>query len=256
MGTPDQAAGGPSGILRHEPIFGVGPHTTWQGGWGLETEVETAGDEDVLAVELLYGITEELTVTAVLPFNSPVDGGSLGSVGLRAKWRFATNFGRGRSDAVALLGGVTFPRTSVADLSRGGPEVMLGMAAGRESRRWYYFAGLRGIARLSRSGTDPGDRVAANLAWGVRPWRTGYRAPDLVLLVEANGRYEGRTRRSGQGPTGAVGGGRYLSLAPAFLFSVRNVMLKGGVDVPVWERLNTPGASKDVKIVAAVEVHW
>ena len=123
--------GGPqSSVLNHEPVFGVGPHTTWRGGWGMELELESEGGELVVPVELLYGVTEELTVTAVLPFRNPVQNGSLGSVGFRAKWRFATVFSPGRADALAVVGGVTVPRAS-AGTPAGGPVITTGLAAGR-----------------------------------------------------------------------------------------------------------------------------
>jgi hypothetical protein len=220
----------------------------------MEVQVESEGDETMLPVEVLYGVTEELTVTAVLPFATPAEGGDLGDVGLRAKWRFATRFSPGQADALAVLGGVVFPRNSVEGARKGGPVTMLGLATGRESRRWYYFAGVRGLARLSDGGFDPGDRVALNIAWGIRPRRTEYRAPDLVLLVEANGVAEGRTRLDDVEV--ATSGGRRLSVAPAFLFSIRNVMLKAGVDIPVWEDFNDPTRSADTKLIAAIEVHW
>jgi hypothetical protein len=245
---------GQAPVYRHEPIFGVGPRTIWQNGWGIEVELESQGDELVLPVEVMYGVTEELTVTAVLPWAEPADGGRLGDVGMRAKWRFATRFARGLSDAVALLGGVTFPRTAVDAAPKGGPIAMLGMAAGRESRRWYYFAGARGMLRLADDGLDPGDRLALNLAWGIRPRRTEYLAPDLVLLLELNGRVEGRTRTNGT--VVGASGGRSLSVAPAFLLSLRNVMLKGGIDMPVWKDLNDPVRTLDARLVAALEVHW
>jgi hypothetical protein len=251
-GVGDRSGAAP--VFRHEPVFGVGPHTTWRGGWGVEVEMESVGGEVMLPVELLYGVTEELTVTAVLPFATPAAGGNLGEVGLRAKWRFATRFSQGQMDAVALLGGVAFPRRTANGAPRGGPVTMLGLATGRESRRWYYFAGIRGIARFSDQGLDPGDRLAVNVAWGIRPRRTEYLAPDLVLLLEANGLAEGRSRVD----EAVVGtsGGRHLSVAPALLFSIRNVMLKAGVSIPVWEDFNDPARSAATTIVAALEVHW
>lgn len=240
-------------VLRHEPIFGVGPHTMYRGGFGIELELESEGGELTVPVELLYGVTEVLSVTGVLPFRNPTENGSLGDIGVRGKWRFATRFAPGRMDALAIVGGVTFPR-SVDGAPRGGPVIMAGLAAGREDRRWYYFAGARGFLRTDNDGFDPGERLALNLAWGVRPWRTGYLEPDLVLLLEANGRAEERSRRAG-----AVlpqSGGRVLSISPAFLLSYRNLMLKGGVDVPVWEDFNDPARDADVKLLAAIEVHY
>jgi len=238
----------------HEPIFGVGPHTTWRGGWGLEVEIVETGGDRMLPVELMYGVTEELTTTLVLPFGGGPAGASLGEVGLRAKWRFATRFTRGQMDALALVGGLTFPRSSVSTVPVGGPNVTLGLAAGRESRRWYYFAGVRGVMRLEGDGLNRGESVLGNLAWGIRPWLSEYDKPDLVLLLEANGRFTGRA--TSNGVSVATSGARILSVSPAFLFSVRNVMLKGGIDIPVWSVLNDPLATADAKIVASLEVHW
>ncbi len=132
--------------------------------------------------------------------------------------------------------------------------ITTGLAAGRESRRWYYFAGVRAAIQLADEGRDLGDRVLLNLAWGIRPWLTEYLAPEFVVLVEANGRTQGRTTLNGQ--TVDASGGQVLSLAPAVMLSYRNVMLKGGVDVPIWESLNDPNESADVKILAALELHW
>ena len=246
--------GSPAVGMRHEPIFGVGPHTTWRGGWGLEVEMEEENGETTLPIELLYGVTEELTVTMVLPFGSGPVGGGLDEVGLRAKWRFATSFSRGQMDALAMVGGITVPRTSVDGAPRGGPTAIIGMAAGRESRRWYYFAGLRGSVRLENDGWNPGDMLAANLAWGIRPRLSEYKAPDLVLLLEANGRFAGRTESNGAAIQNS--GRKVVSIAPALLFSIRNIMFKGGIDLPVWSALNDPGATADPRVVAAVELHW
>jgi hypothetical protein len=252
--SPNGAPGGAAIGLRHEPIFGVGPHTTWRGGWGVEVQVEQFDGETMLPVEVLYGVTEEITATLVLPFATPPAGVRLGEVGVRAKWRFATRFTRGRMDALALVGGMTLPRTAVDGVPVGGPIAMLGLASGRESRRWYYFGGVRGALRLADDGFDPGDMILANVAWGIRPSLSEFTAPDLVLLLEANGRFTGRTSQGGVEIAGS--GGRVVSVAPGLLFSVGNIMLKGGLDVPIWDRLNDPDAPARVKLVAALEVHW
>ena len=166
LGAP---GGAPAPGLRHEPIFGVGPHTTWRGGWGIEVEVQESGGEMVLPVEVLYGVTDRVTATLVLPFADAPNGLSLGEVGVRAKWRFATRYAPGLMDALALVGGLTLPRSAVTDVPLGGPNAMLGLAAGRESRRWYYFAGIRGLLRFGKDGFDPGEVLLTNLAWGIRP---------------------------------------------------------------------------------------
>lgn len=236
----------------HEPVFGIGPHTTWRGGYGLEVGVESEGDERVFDVELLYGVTETLTLTVVLPFSRPLSDGSLGSVGLRAKWRLWSRFAPGLLDAVALVGGLTVPRSVAEGVEQGGPRLLAGATAGRESRRWYAFAGLRGTLATESGGVDPGDMLAADAAWGVRPVLSSYEAPDLVLLVELNARRRGASR-TGPGETAKW---NEVSLAPAFLFSYQNVMLKGGLGLVLHDSRGAPDESSDLKLLAAMEVHW
>ena len=246
---------GSAGVqLRHEPVFGVGPHTTWRGGWGVEIEVERHGSETVVPVEVMYGVTEKLTVTATLPWEASSADGGLGEVGLRAKWRFATRFAPGLSDAVALIGGVTIPRNRAGGARKGGPGIMAGLAAGRESRRWYYFAGARGTLRVSRDGYDPGDHLALNMAWGIRPRLTAFDEPDLVILVEGNYRMVGRSTLAGE--VDRATGSRVLTFGPAVLYSIRNIMFKGGLDIPIWDRFNEAGKDASTMVIGALEIHW
>lgn len=236
----------------HEPVFGIGPHTTWRGGYGLELGVESEGDERILDVELLYGLTETVTLTVVFPFATPLSDGSLGAVGLRAKWRLWSRFAPGRMDAVALVGGVTVPRGVVEQIEQGGPRLLAGVTLGRESRRWYAFAGLRGTVATESGGVDPGDVVAADVAWGIRPVLSSYEAPDLVLLVELN------TRRQGGSHASSVGAEAWneVALAPTFLLSYHNVMLKGGLGIVLHDSRLARNESSQLKLIAAMEVHW
>ena len=102
--------------------------------------------------------------------------------------------------------------------------------------------------------TDEGWRIRGALDPGGHLQHRVVLAPDFVVLVEANGRTQGRTTLNGQ-PVDASGG-QVLSVAPAVMLSYRNVMLKGGVDIPIWERVNDPNESADVTILAALELHW
>jgi hypothetical protein len=249
---------GSAGVERkHEPIFGVGPHTTWRGGWGVEVEVGRRGGQTIVPVEIMYGVTEVLTVTATLPWEASAANGGIGEVGFRAKWRFATRFAPGLSDALALIGGFTIPRDQAGGALKGAPGIMAGLAAGRESRRWYAFAGARGTLRIKRGGRDaydPGNQLALNLAWGVRPRLTAFDVPDLVILLESNYRVLGQSTLAGE--VDQATGSRILTFGPAVLYSIRNVMMKGGLDIPVWDRFNQDGRHAGTMIVGAIEIHW
>jgi len=202
----------------HEPIFGLGPGTIFKGGIGIEIEYEREGNAEGLASELLYGITEDLSVTlrAFTGFRGPK------SYAARLKWRLWKRYAPGTVDAAALIGGAlispegkTFP--------------LVAAATGHESRRWYFFADVRYA-----------DRFYIDGAVGIRPWLTEYLRPDLVILTEVN--YEAKDSF------------RVLFLSPAFFFTYRNVAVKGGIQLPVSksreaEKVENRGA-------ISVEVHF
>ncbi|SHK33527.1 hypothetical protein SAMN04488087_0901 [Rhodothermus profundi] len=162
--------------FRHEPIFGLGPRTIWQGGWGIEVGVDrnrtVRADQWRLEYEVLYGLTVNWATTLVL--EQPVDGAPV-DVSVRTKYRFFRRDVRGGVYHAAVLGGLVLAEGA------GAPEaVLLGLSAAYEGRRWLLF--LTGRQRL---GQRPVTRY--DVALGVRPVRTGYYQPDLVVMAEVNG---------------------------------------------------------------------
>ena len=155
---------------------------------------------------------------------------------------------------MALIGGFTVPRDAAGGALKGAPGIMAGLAAGRESRRWYYFAGARGTLRIKRDGYDPGNRLALNLAWGVRPRLTAFDVPDLVIIVEGNYRALGRSTLAGE--VNEATGSRVLTFGPGVFYSIRNVMFKVGLDIPVWDRFNAAGKDARTILVGGLEIHW
>lgn len=245
----------------HEPLFGLGPHTIYQYGLGLETEVERHEHGFAVNAEAIYGLTPDLAVTLVVPWVRRSEQGlvaqGLGDLSLRAKWRAFRRDFPGGQDALALHAGVQTPTgddRAVLPLGTGATDVFGGISAARESRRWYYFGDLRyRINRTGTNGLNRGDVFAYDAAWGVRPVRARYDQPDLVLLVEANGTIAGKATR--QGITNSDTGGHVLAVSPGFLFSIRNMMVKGGVNIPVLWNLNGVQETPETEIVFGVEFH-
>ncbi len=198
----------------HEPIFGLGPGTIFRGGVGVEAEYVKEGSLQAVATEVLYGLTEDvsLTLRALQGFER-FRGGAF-----RVKVRVWKDYDRGKVDALSLIGGIT------TDAVSGTSYLLGGVAVGRESRRWYFFADMR-----------TADRFYADTAVGIRPWLTEYLKPDLVLLSELN--YEQK------------GNKRFLFVSPAFFFTYRNLAVKGGVQIP------TSGGEKE-RYALSAEVHF
>lgn len=203
----------------HEPIFGLGPGTIFKGGVGVETEYEREGSEEGLATELLYGLTEDVSVT----FRAFNDFSRFQSYAGRVKFRLWKRYMPGTLDSFSVIVGVI--QSAERNVSYG----LVGAAVGRESRRWYFFADVRSADKFYLDG-----------AVGIRPWLTEYLKPDLVLLTEFN--YESK------------GDYTVYFLSPAFFFTYRNLAIKGGVQIPVEKSERAKGVES--RSAFSVEVHF
>lgn len=206
----------------HEPIFGLGPRTIFKGGVGLENAYERGDREEGIATEVLYGITEDLSFTAVV-FNTFKDGTE--AFGVRLKYRVWKRDTPGTQDAFSVIVGL---RSEVREDRTMG---LFGLAVGRESRRWYFFGDIRMSGKLFLDG-----------AVGIRPWLTEYLKPDLVLLSELNWESDGSYRA--------------FFVSPAFFFTYRNVAVKGGVQIPSYRSDEAIRRGVGTRSTLSVEFHF
>ncbi|MFQ6115597.1 MAG: transporter [bacterium] len=242
--------------LAHEPLFGLGPHTVGQYSWALESELERGQEGWANHYEPIYGITPDLAVTAALPFVLSQEGGKsgLGDFVLRGKYRFIRlDFLKG-SDAFALHWGMKFPTGNRRELRGSGTwDYFVGVSFGHESRKHYAFADFRYQINGSVEDLKRGNFLNLDAAYGIRPWQLEYLQPDLVLLVEMLGEVENKNSLNGiEDPNS---GGSMISLAPGFLFSYRNFMVKGGVKFSLVQNLNGIQENPVPEFVFAVEFH-
>jgi len=205
----------------HEPIFGLGPGTIFKGGVGIETEYVKEKNVEGIATELLYGLTEDVSIT----FRTLQSFDAFKGMAVRVKLRTWKDYGPGRVDAFSLIGGLSKDAVSQTTY------IIAGAAIGRESRRWYFFADVRTANKLYIDG-----------AVGIRPWLTEYLKPDLVLLYELN--YELDDNES------------FLFISPAFFFTYRNIAVKGGVQVPVSGSNGAENSDFNNRYAFSIEVHF
>ena len=255
-----------SGAMAHEPVFSLGPETIFKGGVGIETEVEfEKADEErgtSLHYEVIYGLTENLSLTAEVPHVVEKREGAnitdgLGEVALRAKYQVFRKDTLGAQDKAALIYGVKFPTGSEdrePRLGSGSVDHLFGLSLGHESTTWYGFATGRYVLRPEAGTREKGDRVLLDVAGGFRPWLRPYKSWDLVVLLETSYEHAGRDQRDGL-KLGDTGGHRLLS-GPTVLWSIRNVMIKGGVQLPLWHDLNGDQEETEWRGVLALEYHF
>jgi len=255
----------PALVRAHEPVFGLGAHTLYRDGYGIEVELEAekAGDdrENVVEYKLSYGVTPDFTIGLTLPQviekrEGEESASGLGDMTLKAKYRFIRMDAQGSTTGVAVNLGLKLPSgddTKKPRLGTGGADYITGLTVSREGLRHYFFSDVRYRANTEANGIRKGDVFFFDVAYGIRPWRVRYFKPDLVVLVELNYEKAARTR------TGAAkdpeSGGRKIFISPGFLLSYRNVMFKGGVQMPLSQELNGVQEELDYRAVFSVELH-
>lgn len=243
-------------LSAHEPLFGLGPHTVGQYGWALESEVGRGDDGWTSHYEILYGVTPDVAITLALPYHHSTDirGQGVGDVVIRGKYRFIRRDILNASNQFAVHAGAKLPTGNRTEsLGTGTTDFFVGVSYGHESRLHYLFSGFRYRVNGSVGDLNRGDNLNIDAAYGIRPWQLEYTDPDPVFLVELLGRWAGETYRSGIRQLDT--GGFTLGLAPGILFSYRNIMLKLGVNFPVFHRQNGSQPQPAREFVFAIDLH-
>jgi len=236
-------------LLAHEPLFGLGPHTIYEGGYAFESEFKSEAGKYANQFELLYGIKPDWAVTVALPY--AFDSGGFGRVTLRTKYRFFRQDLKGASRQAALHTGIILPRGNTGNNIT---DYFAGVSIGYESRRHYFFSSVRYRYNSSFANMERGNVLKYDVAYGIRPWLLHYLRPDPVFLIEFNGYLMDKNVLNKT--TVQNSGGSILSLSPGLLFSYRNIMLKAGLKIPVYNGLNGQQPAPDITYVAGLEFHF
>ncbi len=261
---------GVSTASAHGPLFSAGPETIWKG--GTEVTVGVHADRDrgygheerrrELFLGLEYGITSDWEVSIELPYAwTSVDGFSsdgLGDVVLGTKYQFFLQNLPGAQRKASVFVKTKLPTAddgTVPPLGSGSTDVLVGVAAGYEGRRWYGFADARyKLNGEGARGLKKGDALFLDLVGGVRPVLTEYDEPDTVLMLELN--WESRERDRLGGLALANTGGWQMFLSPVIWWTYRQFALKGGVQIPIAADLNGAQPSTDYRALVEAVYHF
>jgi hypothetical protein len=211
----------------HEPIYGLGPETLPKNMHAIELGTMYNLGEFEYDIGYGYGITQNWTVRVDATATSRSNNLDIRSITLRTKYALWRKTSPGVLKRLTAIAVVKFPMRNSIEPLASISAATIGIANGYESRRWYYFSDIG----YTYSWDDPNDRLGSkmsyNLVGGIRPIKSGYLKPDLVILVEINGELSGKTTIGNTNQV--IRGGNTLALAPGFLLSYRNIMLKGGI---------------------------
>ena len=240
----------------HDPVFSPGPHTIYRGGYEIHMEAarEEAGGEAEKEYELalFYGLTADWVVGVELPYEDAEETGAADAA-LRTKYRFWRDDRLGVQESAAVLGRVKLD-TAGCDLGSGSTDWMAGATYGYESLTWYRWASFRYRHNgEGHHGLRQGDRLFLDLAAGIRPGELAYRAPDTVWMLELNAELTDRSERDGNELANT--GGDAFFLSPGVMWTRRNLAVKAGVQIPVYDDLNGDQEAQDYRALLEVELH-
>lgn len=214
--------------MGHEPIYGLGPETLSMHLSGIEFGSHFFQSETEYYLAYSYGINQNWTIGAKFPFISSGSQFGFGNMLIKIKYALWRKTQPGAIKRLTAIAAVKLPTSDRSqNLSTNITAATLGLANGYESRRWYYFSSVTYTFISTGNNLQQGNILNYNLAGGIRPIKTPYTKPDLVFLIELNGRYSGKSKLNNE--TVTQSGGNTLAIAPGFLFSYRNLMLKGGI---------------------------
>lgn len=248
----------------HDPVFGLGPHTLFKGGYEIHIGYhndKTGGEKaNKAVVELKYGLTGDWVIGAGLPYQriseEAESASGISDLTLTSKYRFWRRDSLGLQESAALLLAVNLgngDETAQPALGNGATDLITGLTYGYEGRKWYRWAAIRHrFNGENNQGLQAGDKTLIDLVVGVRLKPTPYTKPDTVWMLELNGEYRQRAKLNGQNLINS--GGSEWFISPGLMWTKRNFAVKTGVQIPVTRDLN--GQQDDSNYRFKLELEW
>jgi hypothetical protein len=253
-----------SKAMAHDPIFSLGPHVLFKEGIEVHGSVSQAKDGDEKeteqAVEFKYGLTGDWVAGIELPYkrvaanNEALSG--IGDIALATKYRFWRKDTLAEQESAAFLLKVKLD-TSNNEITPDTIDTLVGFTYGFESLKWYRWASVRhrfnGDSKQGSNNIERGNRTFVDLVMGYRPTLNGYRDPDMVYMVELNGELTQGSRFNGSRVSDS--GGSQWFISPGFMWTLRNMAIKAGIQVPVYADLHGEQQGSDYRFKLSIEWH-
>lgn len=249
-----------STINAHE-IFSLRADIARQGGFNEDLIIKTTRASKQKNTEFLnrimYGITEYLTSEIRLPIflenkipdivngqPTALKALGLGKIEALAKIRLYKKYAfQERNQIIAALG-ILFPTASPRiKRSDGKPilenrsmDFLFGLAGAFETTMWYHFFSTTYRLNTRSHGIREGDQITYSYAVGYRPEAPDVKKVDWVFLFDVDGII---TLKDALTPMNNKNTGGYvLFFGPSLFCSKNNVMLKGGIQAPLFDHVN------------------
>ena len=255
-------------VVAHDPVFSVGPHVLFKGGVELHGNISQdksgVDKETAQTFVMQYGITGDWVTGFELPYkqvdknNEQLTG--IGDVALSTKYRFWRKDSLAQQESAAFLLKVKLDSAD-NEVTPSAVDSMVGFAYGFESIHWYRWASVR--YRFNGDGTqhnnvlERGNKTFVDLVIGYRATLNGYREPDMVYMLELNSEFTQRNSQRNNINVKQVknSGGEQWFLSPGFMWTLRNMAIKGGIQLPIYSNLNGEQQDNDYRFKLSIEWH-
>ena len=252
----------------HDPVFSVGPHVLFKDGIELHGNISQnkSGDDKKTAqtFAMKYGITGDWVAGIDLPYkqikenNEQLSG--IGDIELSTKYRFWRKDSLAQQESVAFLLKI---KLDSADnkVTPNAVDSLFSLAYGYESIHWYRWASVRyrfnGEVNQDNYTLERGNKTFVDLVLGYRHTLNGYRDPDMVYMVELNGEFSQRNFQRDNMNNDQVNdsGGEAWFISPGFMWTLRNMAVKGGIQLPIYSNLNGAQQDSDYRFKLSIEWH-
>ena len=257
-------------VSAHGPLFSAGPETIWKDGTEItlgyhdnrRTGAGQSEREQELFLELQYGLTANWQIEVELPYawkrQDGLTADGLSDITLGTKYQFyVDNFSGGQNKA-SVFAKTKLPTGDANQsprLGSGSTDILLGLAVGHESRRWYAFADARyRINTVGEGSLKKGNKLFLDLVGGVRPVLSEYDEPDTVLMLELNWEQTEQDRLNGLNLTDS--GGWELFVSPVLWWTYGQFAFKTGVQIPIASQLNGNQPASDYRWLLETVYHF
>jgi len=255
---------GNGAVLAHNPVFSPGPHVLFKEGVEIHLGADRvkAGQNKAseLGLELTYGLTGDWAAGIVLPYKKAESGvdktDGIGDAVVFTKYRFWRKDSLGVQESAAVLLNVMLDNgndETNPPLGSGTTDTLLGFTYGYESLKWYRWTSIRYRHNgENRAGLRGGGKWLLDFAMGYRPTMPLYLKPDTVWILELNGEQSQRAELNGSARANT--GGTEWFISPGIFWTLRNVAIKAGIQLPIASNLKGGQAESDYR--AKLEFEW
>lgn len=248
--------------IAHGPIFSPGPETLYKNGIEFELNYFQSKNadnaENEQSVGIGYGITQDWKISAELPYLKINEDGSknrgTGNVHLETRYRLWRQDSFGKQDSIS--GFITAVLdTATPALSNGANDLVTGLAYGQESLIWQRWASLSyRYNGENNEGFKPGNQLNADASIGWRAEAPEYYKSDTLWMIELNLEQSQNSQQNNMSLIDT--GGTEIFISPGVIWAYRNIAIKGGVQLPVYNNLKGNQNNADYRIKLALDINY